>query len=206
MIGTIGSLVQETFKRWLIATSLYIIATLSTSLLLGALLGTIGYMIRYGVCGTAASCGLPLAVGSIPVGLLALAYAISDLGLIRLPRPNVMYRVPATWWQRWKPYKASLLYGGALGLGITTYIAFSAFYILCAWCLVNGNVLYGALLMATYGTARALVMIPASCHIYRDSHSHERLGWLLSKVRVARDIQAMILVIFGVQILFSFIR
>jgi hypothetical protein len=143
-------------------------------------------------------------VGAIPVGFLAIAYAASDLGLIRLPRPTVMDRVPATWWQKWKPYKAALVYGGALGLGVTTQIAFSAFYILCAWCLVNGNVAYGALLMATYGTARAFVLLPVSWRIYRDAHSHERLGWLLSKVSVARDIQAMLLVIFGVQLFFSF--
>lgn len=206
MIGTIGSLVQETFKRWLIATSLYIIAALSTSLFLGAFLGTIGYTIRYGVCGVAAPCRLPFTVGAIPVGLLAIAYAASDLGLIRLPRPNVMDRVPATWWQRWKPYKASLLYGGALGLGITTHIAFSAFYILCAWCLVNGNVAYGALLMATYGTARAFVLLPASWSIYRDSRYHQRLDWLLSQGRVARDIQAVLLVTLGIQILLSLSR
>ncbi len=206
MIGTVGSLVQETFKRWLLATSLYIVAALSASLFLGAFLGAVGYMLHYGVCGTAPSCALPNAVGALPVGLLAIAYAASDLGLIRLPRPTVMDRVPATWWQKWQPYKAALLYGGALGLGITTQITFSAFYILCAWCFVNGNVAYGALLMATYGTARAVVLLPVSWRIYRDAHSHERLGRLLSKGSVARDIQAVLLGVFGVELLLSLLR
>ncbi len=96
-----------------------------------------------------------------------------------------MDRVPASWWRQWQPYKAALLYGGALGLGITTQIAFSAFYILCAWCHVKGDGAYGALLMATYGAARAFVLLPVSWRIYRDAHSHERLGRLLSKITVA---------------------
>ena len=48
MICTIGSLVQETSNRWrwLLSVSLFTIACLGSSMLLGALLGALGYLVR----------------------------------------------------------------------------------------------------------------------------------------------------------------
>ena len=77
--------------------------------------------------------------GAWLIGLLALAYAVSDVGLLRLPRPNLTQAVPITWWRRWQPYGAALAYGSALGLGVMTRIPFGAFYVLCTWCVLKGD-------------------------------------------------------------------
>src|SRR5579885_3612782 len=192
MIGTIGSLVQETFKRWLIATSLYIAASLGASSLFGLALGAVGYLLDLVVSDKPFS-----AVRLIITGFFTLAYAASDLGIIRLPRPTLMFGVPASWWQRWGAYRGALAYGGALGLGLTTFIAFGSFYVLCLWCIIVGNVGYGALLMGTYGLARALVLVPASWRVYgRQTSSWEQLAWFISKLKPVREIIVFVLAIF----------
>jgi hypothetical protein len=148
MIRTIGSLVQEPFntKRWLFATSLYTLACISTSILLGASLSSIGMMVHSLISMVDQHVLFRTNIEDALIGGLAIAYALSDMGLFRLPRPTLMNAVPVTWWRWWRPYGGALAYGAALGLGVTTRIQFGAFYILCIWCMFKGNLLYGAIL------------------------------------------------------------
>ena len=202
MIGTIGSLVEEASdrRRWPLAAGLYTAACLATAALLGAALGAVGYLVRGPVCGGAGSPGLPSA-GAWVVGVLAVAYAASDVGLVRLPRPTLMHAVPVTWWRRWRPYGAALAYGGALGLGLTTRIHFGAFYVLCAVSVLTGEAGYGALLMGTYGAARGLVLFPASWGAYR--HRGAVAEWLAASPYLdlgrAQRVAAVALAAFGAQ-------
>jgi hypothetical protein len=203
MIGTIGFLVQEASNRvrWLVSVSLYVVACISTAVLLGALLGALGHLLRHALRGIA-----PAWLGVALVGLLAIAYALSDLGVVDLPRPTLMHAVPATWWRWWQPYGAALAYGAALGLGVTTRIYFGSFYVVCAWCILQGDVAYGALLLGAYGAARALVMFPISWGVYgRRTIAHAQT-WLASPlfslVR-AQTIVAAFLIVFGAQAIAS---
>jgi sulfite exporter TauE/SafE len=196
MIGTIGFLVQETSnrRRWLLATSLYTVACVTTAALLGTLLGAAGQLMR-GLFGP------PLALpGGLLVGTIAIAYAVSDVGLARLPRPTLKHAVPVSWWRKWKPYGAALAYGAALGIGVMTQMPFGAFYVLCAWCIVHGSPAYAALLLGTYGAARALVMFPASWGVYchRAAITEWLTGPLFDQWRAQRII-AVALTIFGAQ-------
>jgi hypothetical protein len=201
MIGTIGSLVQETSNRWrwLFSASLYTLACLGTAMLLGAFLGALGHLIRGWVHVTL----FPHA-GAWLVGLLALAYAVSDVGLLWLPRPTLRQAVPITWWRWWRPYGAALAYGASLGLGVMTRIPFGAFYVLCTWCVLKGDPIYGALLMGTYGAVRALVIFPASWGLY--CHRTGISEWLSSSLFNlwrAQRILAVALIIFGTLVLVS---
>jgi hypothetical protein len=109
-----------------------------------------------------------------------------------------MTAVPITWWRWWKPYGAAVAYGAALGLGFTTRIWFGAFYVLCAWCLVQGNPGVGALLMGTYGFARAMTLFPASWCVYRQGTDHQaRLEWIHTKGAFAQQFVAMVLLLLG---------
>lgn len=177
MIGTIGSLVQVTSKRrrWLVVASLYSGACLSSAVLLGATVSLVGRGV--------ASLAAPVAEWSalrlpaqVLLGALAVAYGLSDLGVIRLPRPIIATAVPVTWWRQWGPYRAALAYGAALGLGITTRIPFGAFYIVCLWCAFGADPVYGAALMGTYGAARGLVIFPVSWGAARDPEGAH--GWI----------------------------
>ena len=205
MIRTIGSLVQETSSRvkWFTATSLYIIACTITSSALGASLASVGILIRY----TTYYLPINFLVYNGMLGLiggLAVIYAFSDAGLINLPRPTIMLAVPVTWWRLWGPYKGALAYGAALGLGLTTRIYFGAFYFLCAWCIFKGNVAYGAILMGTYGIARASILFPLSTTVYvYSTNSEKRLKRILSLLEDARLLVAIPLILFGTQLIFS---
>ncbi|HLX58780.1 MAG TPA: hypothetical protein VKR83_17305 [Ktedonobacteraceae bacterium] len=201
MIGTIGSLVQETSNRWrwLLSASLYTLACFGSASLLGTMLGVLGQVIRGLVHGTA----FPHA-GAWLIGLLAVAYAASDVGLLWLPRPILRHAVPITWWRWWGPYRAALAYGAALGLGVMTRIPFGAFYVLCAWCVLKGDPGYGALLMGTYGAVRALVIFPASWGLY--CHRTAVTTWFSSplfNLWRAQRVLAVTLILFGTLVLAS---
>ena len=205
MIGTIGSLVQETSNRWrwLLSASLYTLACVGTAMLLGTTLGTLGYLMRSLLHGSAVYAAFPH-METWLIGLLALAYAASDIGLLPMPRPVLMKAVPITWWRWWSPYGAALAYGAALGLGVMTRIPFGAFYVLCAWCVLKGDATYGALLMGTYGAARALVLLPVSWGLYCQRVPITKWGTspLFNQWR-AQQILAIVLIMFGTLVLVS---
>jgi hypothetical protein len=190
---------QETFNRsrWLLTTGIYTLACLATSSLLGALLSSVGFLLHQ--ASASASLATPVfAGGSVLVGMLAITYTFGDAGLIRLPRPSLMRAVPVTWWRWWSPY------GAALGLGVTTYIEFGAFYILCLWYVLKGEPAYGAVLMGTYGLARALVLLPLSWCAYRDGgNSQTYFSRLVNQLGNAKLVVAVVLILFGTYILFS---
>jgi len=210
MIGTIGSLVQETSARWKIAIALHVLGALSTAASFGALLALAGRALVPGACAAGCMSGPGDArAGALIVGGIAATYAASDLGLVRLPRPVIMYAVPVTWWRRWQPYGASLLYGAALGVGVTTRIPIGAFYALCALCVASGNPAYGALLLGTYGAARSLALVPASHMVYRAGEAEacsldescDHLAELRVKLAPARTAAAGLLMAFGTRLL-----
>ncbi len=201
MISTIGSLVQATTNRWrwLLSMSLYIVACVSTAALLGAILGAPGH-ITGAALGRVPACAWLTPAGPWLIGLLAVGYAASDLELIVLLRPTLMFAVPVTWWRRWSPYKAALAYGAALGLGVTTAIAFGSFYVLCAICVLRGDSAYGALLMGAYGAARAFVIVPASWNVYScPMGTKDRLSRVAASLPRAKAIVAIALIMLGVQ-------
>lgn len=207
MIGTIGFLVQDTTnrRRWLGATSLYTLACSASASALGGLLGVAGEGIHRADALSSPTLG---AKGGIAfVGVLAIAYALSDVGLFAMPRPAVLFAVPVTWWRRWRPYRAAFAYGAALGVGVMTYVPFGAFYVLCVWCLLKSDPAYGTVLLGTYGLLRALTIIPASWLIYRQPRPQEDVNSclvpLLSKQWQARYTIAVALAVFGAQMLVS---
>src|SRR5947209_5913435 len=206
MICTIGSLVQETSTRWrwLLSASIYTLACLGTAMLLGATLGALGYLIGGIIGGAHSYYAMVPHAGVWIIGLLAIAYAASDLGWLRMPRPILSKAVPITWWRRWGPYGSALAYGAALGIGVMTRIPFGAFYVLCTWCILKGDAAYGALLMGTYGAARALMILPASWGLY--CHRTAVTEWFSSplfNLWRAQRILAVALIIFGTLVLVS---
>lgn len=205
MIGTIGALVQKPSNRWhwLLSASLYTLACVSTALLLGTSLGVLGHLLQEWVLAATLNAAFPH-LGVWLIGLLSLAYAFSDLGFLPMPRPTLAHAVPITWWRWWKPYGAALAYGAALGLGITTFIPFGAFYVLCSWCVLKGDPIYGALLMGTYGAMRALVIFPVSwgLHCHHTPISEWGSSPFFNQWR-AQQIVAIALIMFGTLVLVS---
>ena len=89
------------------------------------------------------------------IGLLALGYALSELGLFHLP--NLLSRVsgPSMPGQD-KPYRRSLVLGSTMGAGMGMGCPMPTYYILLGWVAAAANPLYGAIVLGVYGLGRVL--------------------------------------------------
>lgn len=166
MVGTIGSLGQEASSRGkgVVALVLYLTGSIVAGSAFGATLGLAGRALTEGTHG-----GRMPPVATFAIALLALGYSFSDLGLLRLPRPRALPAVPATWWRRWGPYRASVAYGLTLGVGVSTRIPFGGFYVICAWAVASGSVPFGAAVFGAYGLARGIALCLAACALRRSA-------------------------------------
>lgn len=89
------------------------------------------------------------------LGGIALAYALHELGLLRLPVPGRDWQVPAGW-VREGFYRSAAIFGGTVGFGVFTRVPYASLPIWLAWLFVSGNILYGALAGLIYGATRTL--------------------------------------------------
>jgi hypothetical protein len=113
----------------------------------GAAFATAGW----GVLEAAPGAQLPLA-GAL--GGVALAYALHELGFVRLPVPGRDWQVPASWVRRGF-YRSAVVFGGTVGFGVFTRVPYASLPVLLAWLFVSGNVAYGAIAGLVYGSLRA---------------------------------------------------
>ncbi len=117
--------------------------------------GAIGVMLAMAGLGFSALVDDSMAPLAIGLGAIALAYAIHELGLIRLPVPGRDWQVPAHW-VRNRFYRSAAVFGGTVGLGIFTRVPFASLPVLFAWIFVSGNIWYGLAAGLTYGAVRAV--------------------------------------------------
>jgi hypothetical protein len=107
----------------------------------------------------------PLAVG---LGAVALAYAMHELGLLKLPVPGRDWQVPADW-VRHGFYRSAVIFGGTVGFGVFTRVPYATFPILLAWLFVSGNVPFALAAGLVYGGLRAVsIYSSASCKLPED--------------------------------------
>jgi hypothetical protein len=97
------------------------------------------------------------------LGAVALAYALHELGFLRLPVPGRDWQVPVEW-LRAGFYRSAVIFGGTVGFGMFTRVPFAALPVLFAWLFVSGNTLYGLVAGLAYGATRGIsIYISASC-------------------------------------------
>jgi len=89
------------------------------------------------------------------LGVLAMAYTLSQLGLFHLP--NLLSKVsgPSSSGQD-NPYRRSLVLGGTMGAGLGMGCPMPTYYILLGWVAAAASPLYGALVLGVYGLGRVL--------------------------------------------------
>jgi hypothetical protein len=115
---------------------------------------------------TAAAVGLALGValptgGStalLAAGLVAVVYAIGELGLVRLPSPQLRRQVPERWRERYPQPVTGFLYGVGLGLGFVTYLPVATLVVVCAGVALVAGPLGGAAVLSGFGIGRACVL------------------------------------------------
>ena len=101
---------------------------------------------------------LPLVIA---VGSIAFAYALHEVGFVRLPVPGREWIVPAAW-VRGGFYRSAVVWGGLVGAGVFTRVPFAVLPVLAVWLFVSGDVVYGVLAGALYGLIRAVSIYSAA--------------------------------------------
>ena len=99
---------------------------------------------------------MSLAVGLYSgLGVLAIAYALSEMGAFHLPSlfgrvtgPNLP--------EEDRPYRRALVLGGTFGAGLGIGCPMPQYYIILGWAVAAANPLYGAILLGAYGLGRVL--------------------------------------------------
>ncbi len=133
--------------HYLLWTGFWVVGHLAGGAVVGALLGALGGMLGLP--------GAPLAL--IGLSLACLAWALRELGWLRLPMPSWPRQVNRFWMGRLPWNVVALGYGFQLGCGVMTRIKVATTYAVLACALLSGSVLWGAVILATFGLARALL-------------------------------------------------
>jgi len=138
----------QTRRRWLQRATVYALSMT----LAGAITG-----LAFSAAGRAVDevwpdAHLPFAFA---LGAIALAYALHELELIRLPVPGRDWQVPAGW-VRHNFYRSAVIFGSTVGFGVFTRVPYATFPLLLAWLFVAGDPIYGVTAGLLYGALRAL--------------------------------------------------
>jgi hypothetical protein len=129
-----------------LAAAGFTIGAVAASALVGGLLGLVGFLLgwRWAVLAAAA---------------VALAAAFRELGLVRLPLPQVRHQVPDRWRAELPLPVWSVGYGAGLGVGFFTFQPVATFWVACAAAVALARPLPAAACFALYGVGRALTVL-----------------------------------------------
>ena len=89
------------------------------------------------------------------LGVVAISYALSELGLFSLPSLFGRVTGPSLPGED-KPYRRAVLLGSTFGAGLGIGCPMPTYYIILGWVGAAANPLYGAILLGVYGVGRVL--------------------------------------------------
>ena len=146
------------------------------------------------------------------LGIIALAYALSELGLIRLPSLTERLGAPDMPDED-RPYRRALVLGGTMGAGMGMGCPMPTYYVLLGWVAASANPLYGAIVLGAYGLGRVLPavglggLIVAGTERRRVSHGmtkfRERTSWITNGLLTATG--SYLVVLFGGVLLYRWV-
>src|SRR5947199_4417711 len=150
MVETIVPVVHGT-RTWMVSLVMFGIGAVSTAALLGLALGA-----ALPAGGTAAA---------LVVAAFAAFEAAAELGLLRLPLPQLRRQVPERWRERHPQPVAALLYGAGLGVGFATYLPVSTLIVVSVAVTGLLGAGDGALVLGAFGAGRALALAVATSRV-----------------------------------------
>lgn len=161
MVGSIVPIVNGQFARHLLWGTLpiYFLASVGSAAAFGLALGLLGTLLNRL---SHVFAWLPTLQGSwvwIFLALLCLGYALHELRLIKMPRPQIKRQVPRRWLYERHPFLTWLLFGLGLGVGVMTFIPFGTFYPVLLMALFSKSPLYAMILMGAFGFGRAIMTL-----------------------------------------------
>ena len=154
----------------------FAVGAIGTGGLAGAALGTIGSLLP----GGSAWRGLALSV------VLA-TMVLFDATPLRGRLPSSRRQVNEDWLARYRGWVYGIGFGAQLGVGVATIVTSAAIYATFAATLLCASPAIGALIGATFGTVRALSLVPGHAAQDRDAlvELHRQLGRVELNVRRA---------------------
>ncbi|MCH7812374.1 MAG: hypothetical protein IH958_07055, partial [Chloroflexi bacterium] len=89
------------------------------------------------------------------LGVVAIGYALSELGLFNLPSLFGRVTGPSLPDQD-RPYRRAVVLGSTFGAGLGIGCPMPTYYIILGWVVAAANPLYGAILLGVYGLGRVV--------------------------------------------------
>lgn len=182
-------------RSWVAPFALFTAGIVAVMALWGAVVGLVGG----GIVGFLADPSRRFVLTEIlysALGVLALAMALWELDLIRLPRLGGARAMPLRL-SRLAPYPRSLAMGAALGGGFGVGCPFPTYQAVLAWAAVTGNPLYGALVLGANALGRAAPLYPIGWLAYRGTEQRAISRWLLGSSERAKLINGTGLAVFA---------
>lgn len=173
-------------QRWQTKLLVYVSAATAGGLLAGAGLGALGSM-------------LPLtarAATATALGLLAVAFGTVELAGRRIRPLQFDRETPQRWLHR-GPLQWAVRNGLVLGVGATTRLGFTLWYVVPLAALLTGSPEAGAVLYGGYAFVRAASVIALIVAIYATHDLGRVSDWAFGQAAAARSLAGGQLVVVG---------
>jgi len=164
MVGTIIPMVHRGTgkKKSVTAVWMYTLGCVLGATFLGVWLGILGEILFLAVPGVS-----DLQPAFWGCGIVGLVYSLREVGIFKIPAPQICRQVPEQRRRQMSNERASLYYGIELGFGVVTRIPISSFYIIAIWALFTGNLMLSCLSVVGFGLGKAIpVMFLANSQVY----------------------------------------
>jgi hypothetical protein len=177
--------------RWSVTVAAYLAGSVVGGAVAGAIAGALGALARLGHLDA-----------SVRIGVLAAAALVAAAfdAPSRLRVPTVHRQVDEDWLGRYRGWVYGAGFGAQLGLGVVTIVTSASVYLFLVAALLSGSLLAGAVIGATFGLSRAVVLLAA-----RRVDSPERLRSLgvsvLARARPAQRATVMAELVLAIALL-----
>src|SRR3954470_7995545 len=163
MVETIVPVVHGT-RTWLLSLALF----------------TAGAVTAAGVLGLALGAALPAGGAAVAaaVAVFALLEAAAELGLLRLPLPQMRRQVPERWRARYPQPLTALLYGAGLGFGFATYLPVATLPVVAVGVAALAGPASGASVLAAFGLGRGVALALATARVRSHEQATARIEWM----------------------------
>ena len=190
MLGSITPLGEQgRGNRWWLTAASYTAASAVGGLLVGAVAGLFGAMLRLGGLDLAPAAALLVVAAAALLGLVA------DAGLLGLRLPTLRRQVDERWIGRYRGWVVGAGFGFQLGLGVATIVTASATWAALAAAAASQSVAGGAVVGLVFGGVRAVPVLLAGRISTPDAvrRLHLRVAALSRPAdRVVRSFQAAV--------------
>lgn len=174
MLGSMTPLGERSRNQtWWVTWAFYVLGATSAGAAIGAALAALGHLVL-------ASFGVSNGMRAIVLAAVVVAGLLVDFGAFGLRLPTIHRQVRQDWLYAFRGWVYGLGFGAQLGVGAVTIVNTSAIYATLAAAFLTGDLLWGAVVVGTFGLLRALPIV--SVARVDDEHSFLRVQPTLARL------------------------